>query len=510
MQRLPEATAFGPQYLTYVLWGITPEGRARNLGELIARGGKAKLKATVPLQDFGLIVTAEPYFAVTVPSFAVVAENVITTATMGRISALEVQFELFQQGHYEQVSVNLGDARVPAELKQARLAVEVARRSGAESYAGDSFAKARQSLDQAETYLKRKGNNRKPAIMVAREAAQGAEDARVVAVKRIQEERLAQERQAAADREAAAKRAAAEQAQRAEEATRQQRQAETERAKAEQARQLALAETRTAEAQREAALAARREAESQREAAVAAQREAEKNREAALKARREAEEAERAAAIAKAAAEKERAAALAAAQDAQQQREQAESQRAAALVAAQQAQAQREAAEKERARLAEERNQAIAEKRALRNRLLEQFNSVLETKDTDRGLVLNMGDVLFDTGKFTLRPAARERLSRVAGIFSAYPGLNLEIEGHTDSTGSDELNQRLSEQRAGEVTRYLADQKIASGRMQTRGFGKTRPVSGNDSAEGRQRNRRVEIVVSGEVIGVNLQDAVKD
>jgi outer membrane protein OmpA-like peptidoglycan-associated protein len=141
---------------------------------------------------------------------------------------------------------------------------------------------------------------------------------------------------------------------------------------------------------------------------------------------------------------------------------------------------------------------------ALRAQLLEQFNRILDTRDTQRGLVINMADVLFDTGKFDLRPIAREKLARLAGIVLAHPGLNLDIEGHTDSTGSDELNQKLSDQRANSVRKYLIEQGLPETSLIAVGFGKSMPVADNSTAAGRQQNRRVEIIVSGEVIGTKI------
>jgi outer membrane protein OmpA-like peptidoglycan-associated protein len=173
---------------------------------------------------------------------------------------------------------------------------------------------------------------------------------------------------------------------------------------------------------------------------------------------------------------------------------------------AQDAQAKAEAAA---LRAKEEAAQAEAEKarlaaETLRSQLLEQFNRILDTRDSVRGLVVNLGDVLFDTGKFDLRPIAREKLARLSGIVLAHPGLNLEIEGHTDSTGSDELNQKLSEQRAGAVRSYLLEQALPEANLTAAGFGKTMPVADNATAAGRQQNRRVEIIVSGQVIGVKI------
>ena len=154
------------------------------------------------------------------------------------------------------------------------------------------------------------------------------------------------------------------------------------------------------------------------------------------------------------------------------------------------------------------RQQAESEKQQLRQQLLEQLNAVLETKDTDRGLVVTMADVLFDTGKYELRPAAREKLAKLAGIVIAHPGLKLAAEGHTDSTGSPEFNQTLSVKRAEAVEDYLASQGLAGDSLSAAGFGDTRPIAPNNTAAGRQQNRRVELIVSGEVIGTKIGTSV--
>ena len=145
-----------------------------------------------------------------------------------------------------------------------------------------------------------------------------------------------------------------------------------------------------------------------------------------------------------------------------------------------------------------------AEKAELRVQLLKQFNAILQTRDTARGLIVNMSDVLFDTAKYSLRPVAREKLAKVAGIVSGHPGLRLDVEGHTDSVGGDDYNQTLSEQRGESVRDYLTQQGMASSSVTSKGFGKTQPVASNDTAQGRQQNRRVELVISGEVIGTEI------
>jgi outer membrane protein OmpA-like peptidoglycan-associated protein len=160
-------------------------------------------------------------------------------------------------------------------------------------------------------------------------------------------------------------------------------------------------------------------------------------------------------------------------------------------------------AESEQARKAAA-EQAEREKQELRNKLAVQLNLILETRDSARGLIVNISDVLFDTGKYTLRPGAREKLAKVSGIILAYPSLKLEVEGHTDSVGTDEYNMQLSENRANSVRDYLAQQGINTSSIAARGFGKSQPVATNDTAAGRQQNRRVELVVSGDVIGTPI------
>jgi outer membrane protein OmpA-like peptidoglycan-associated protein len=157
---------------------------------------------------------------------------------------------------------------------------------------------------------------------------------------------------------------------------------------------------------------------------------------------------------------------------------------------------------------AAQKAQLEKDKVELRSQLLTQFNVILQTRDTARGLVVNMSDVLFDTGKSTLRQVAREKLAKVAGIVSGHLGLRLDVEGHTDSVGSDEYNQQLSEQRGISVRDYLLQQGMAVASVTTKGFGKTQPVASNDTADGRQQNRRVELVISGEVIGTVIATTI--
>ncbi len=445
-QGLQSASKFGPEYLTYVLWAVSPEGRPVNLGEvLFGQDGKSKLNVTSNLQAFGLIVTAEPYFAVTQPSDVVVMENEVRSDTKGQFEEVEAKYELLKRGQYE-LNVNpdelqpiTTDSRTPLELYEARNAVRIAKWTGAKQYAADSLDKAQVSLQNAEDFQARRGN-KKSEITDAREAVQTAEDARIITVKKIDEERQASELQVSADAEAQAK-------VQADEADRQKKQAETDAAAA---RALTAQNQVTSDAAAAKAQADATQARATSDAAAAQARAASD------------------AALAKAQAETD-----------------------AAKAKAQ--------AETEQARLAGQ--QAENDKATLRARLAQQLNSVLQTRDSARGLIVNMSDVLFDTAKFTLRPGAREKLSKVAGILLAYPGLNIEVDGHTDNVGSDEYNQNLSNQRAESVRAYLVAQGVLTNSVTAKGFGKTQPVGTNDTAAGRQINRRVELVVSGEAIG---------
>jgi outer membrane protein OmpA-like peptidoglycan-associated protein len=475
MEKLQPASRFGPEYLTYVMWAITPEGRATNIGEVLLGGDKSKLNATTELQSFGLIVTAEPYFAVTQPSDVVVMENFVRHDTTGTIEEVDAKYELLQRGQYT-LNVNPSELkpmrlepRVPLELYEARNAVQIARWVGADRYAAETFQKAVEGLQNAEGYLSGK-QGKKPIGTVAREAAQMAEDARIITIKRIEEERLANERAAAAEREARAKGEAEAEARRRAQAEADQKAEAERRARAETERAAAQSETDRVKREAETALAA-------------AQAEAER-----VKRETDAQRAAAQAEIERAAREKAEAEAARAAAVTQQQAAQAETEKA--RLAAQDADRLRQKAETEQAEL--------------RAQLLQQFNAILETRDTARGLIVNMSDVLFDTGKYTLRPGAREKLARVGGIISGHPGLRLEVEGHTDSVGSDDYNQRLSEQRAGSVREYLLQQGLSVNSVSAKGFGKTQPVASNETAAGRQQNRRVELVVSGEVIGVQI------
>ena len=441
-ENVEDATKFGLEYLTYVAWAVSPQGRAVNLGELVLDHGKAHLKAFTELQTFGIIVTAEPYSAVTQPDNMVVMENVFAAGATSE--EITTKYELLRSGTYSSANTHIQDAifgidpKTPLELFEARNAVRIAHIAQADRFAPAILAKAEKQLLQAETAYRQK-QSRNVINAAAREAAQTAEESRVMAVQQKAEEEA--QAQAAAEKKAAEERAA------------------------------------KAQADAEAQARARAEAEAARAQAEAAKAEAQKAAEEAARQQQ--------------AAEKAKAEALA-----QQQ-----------LLAAETDKARQAAAESDKLREQADklREQAEKEKMEMRARLLQQLNSVLATRDTARGLIANMSDVLFKSGSFELLPGARERLAKVSGIVLAYSGLKLQVEGHTDSIGSDEYNRRLSEQRAEAVRSYLVQQGINPGAITASGFGKSEPVATNDTPEGRQQNRRVELVVTGNAIG-NVAD----
>jgi outer membrane protein OmpA-like peptidoglycan-associated protein len=444
-ENLEEATKFGLEYLTYVLWAVSPQGRAVNLGEVALNHGNGHVKAISDMQTFGMIVTAEPYFAVTQPGNVVVLENVIPADT--KVENIDARYELLGRGIYSSSNTKIEgaifgiDRKTPLELFEARNAVRIARIALADKYAASIMNKADQQLKGAEDVY-RSGRDKKSVDAAAREVVETAEEARVMAVKQKAEEDA------------------------------------------------------------NAAVAAEKRAALEREAKARADADAETRR------RQEADQARAAAETAKAEAERMKQEAEQAAQDAARQKQEAEQARAAAMEQQQVAQAAAEQAARDRAAAqadAEKARQAAAqaeaEKAQLRAQLLAQLNSILQTRDSARGLIVNMSDVLFDTGSYTLKPGAREKLAKISGIVLAHPGLNLQIEGHTDSVGTDEFNQQLSERRADSVRDFLAEQGVPGSAISARGFGKTQPVASNDTAEGRQRNRRVELVVNGDAIG---------
>jgi outer membrane protein OmpA-like peptidoglycan-associated protein len=479
-EKLEPASRFGREYLTYVLWAITPEGRATNLGEIQVDDANAKVEVTTELQAFGLIVTAEPYFAVTQPSDVVVIENVVRGDTNGTFEVIEAKHELLTRGAYlmnqdaTRLTVKPLEPGSPLDLAQARNAVELARLAGADRFATETFNKAAGLLATAEeARTARRGGN--AIMMAARQAAQTAEDARLVGLTRQEEAYQADQRAAALAREQNALTRAADEG----------------------------ARRRNAEAATQAATAGRLAAEREAGAATDARLAAERDTRTAGEARLAAERDTRTAGEARLAAERDTKIAADGRLDAERARAtDADNARIAAETARAQADAARVAAEaKAQSDATSAAAKAEVDKAALREQLRGQLNVILDTRATARGLIVNLSDVLFDTGRADLKPGAREKLARISGILALHQGLRLEVEGHTDNVGTDDANQRLSERRGESVRAYLVQQGIASSTVGTIGLGEARPVATNDTAVGRQQNRRVELVVSGQSIG---------
>ncbi len=417
-QGLTPANGFGHEYLTYVLWAISPDGRAQNLGEVLPAGTKNNIDVTTALQSFGMIVTAEPYFSVTQPSDVVVLQNVIQNdKTQGVLEKVNAHYSLLPRGTYAETAGSKTVAnpitrneKSPLELFEAYNAVRIAQAAGADKYAADIMASANLDLQNAAAIDGNKKGDRKMEITNAREAVQKAEDARIVTLRK-QADELARNQEDA-----------------------------------------------KVKAQQEAMASQQQAAQSQQQAAQAAL----------------------------------------AAQQAQLDSEKAQAAKAQADAARAQAEAQ---AAEERAK-AMQANKSAEDANAVREKLKAQLNSVLATSETARGLIVNMSDVLFDTGKYTLKPTTQISLAKVAGILQAYPGLKVQVEGYTDSVGGDEYNQKLSENRAGAVKDFLVSQGVSQANITSQGFGKNNPVADNTSASGRAQNRRVNMVVSGDAIGV--------
>jgi outer membrane protein OmpA-like peptidoglycan-associated protein len=406
VDHLPPANGFGQEYLTYVLWAITPDGAPTNLGEVLPSGGsqRVKMDVTVPLQSFGLIITAEPYFAVKVPSDVVVMENhVIEGKTNGVIEHVDAHYTLLPKGLYAQTDGAHSvykpitrDEHSPLELYEAHNAYQIAVLAGADKYSPDIMAQVKTNLTNADAMDMSKHRDEKMEITMAREAVQRSEDARISALRKKETER------------------------------------------------------------RIAEVNARKEAQQQ-----AAQ--------AQLAAQQQALDAERARA-------------------------------AADRAAAERAQAEAEAANASAAAAAARQDVV-----AMREKLRAQLNAVLATQETARGLVVTLGDVLFDTGKSTLKQNAQISLAKVSAILEQYPDLKLQIEGYTDAIGSDAYNLKLSEDRAHSTQAFLVNNGVNPGNVSALGFGKSNPVADNGTASGRAQNRRVEMVVSGPSIGVKTQ-----
>lgn len=385
VSKLPDPSAFGP-FSTYVLWAVTADGRANNIGSIELRGDRGTLETTTPLSQFALVVSAEPHFAVTAPSKFVVLRNLGKYVRGQKVMIAGLTERIDYSSLAPQTVDPKARYKVPADLVQARYALDIARGAEADKYAQGEFSKAAKLLAQAEeAQASRKYSLRKTVPLVAREAVQSAEDAR---------------RRAIIGRQ-----------------------------------------------QAEAAALAAAEEQRRKEAAAAARADAEE------KARIQAE------------------------------------------LAAQEAARQKALAAEEAARRA-----AAEAQRQARADLVARLNRALPTRETERGIVAEIAGVQFSIGAADLDASAREALARFAGIVGVYPSLSFRIEGHTDSTGSYQTNAALSLARAASVRDYLVGQGVSISSIEIEGLGPDRPVADNATSEGRARNRRVEIILSGDLI----------
>ena len=397
---LSPANGFGPEYLTYVLWAISSDGRPQNLGELELSGNKANLDVSSGFQSFGMIVTAEPYYSVSEPSDVIVLQNVFNDKTNGVLQQVNIHYALLPKGLYANTEGAKSEPHpitdrehTPLALFEAHNAARIARETGADQDAPDIMKEVDTDLTNADA--KQASNHRdvKMEFTYAREATQRSEDARLVTL-----------RKQAAAREQADK----------------------------DAKNTAQLDAANSQAQADAAAAAKAQA------------------------------------------------------DAARARAEAEAANARALAAEAQHKAQSSEADAD----------------ATREKLRAQLNAVLATTESARGLIVNMSDVLFDTAKFTLKPGTQVSLAKVATILELYPGLKVQVEGYTDSVGGDDYNQKLSENRANSVHDFLVTNGVPTTNVTAAGFGKNDPVADNGSASGRAQNRRVNLVVSGDAIGV--------
>jgi outer membrane protein OmpA-like peptidoglycan-associated protein len=364
-RKLPPPPTLGPS-LTYVLWSVSPDGRASNLGALTLKGTSASISASTRLSTFGLAVTAEPHYAVTIPSDVAILGAVPPKNFKGKVQPVERSYEVLPRASYQGFPIPKLDpkSKMPMEFLELTYARITAQMVHAASYARESWNKAMQLSNQALTLsTSKKSNDVKQGVSLAREAIQAFEDARVLSMSR-----------AATEREASTQAKLKEQTARAEDAE------------------------------------------------VVIRKATEKAKE-------------------------------------------------------------------------------------IRADMLKQLNGVFPTVDTYQGLMMQLGGINFETGKADLTPAAREKLSLLAGMLSAHPGLMLDIQGYTDNVGSPEANLSLSEARAASLRDFLEAKGIVADKMWAIGFGQEDPIASNDNADGRAKNRRAEIIVWGEALGARLIEA---
>lgn len=440
LNNLEHPQALGAYYTTYLVWAVAPEGQADNLGEMpMARAGESEIEVTTPYQTFGLIVTAEPHGLVKLPSPVIIAENILRKETKGSLQTSQIEYRgdpgsLYVVSSSDGPALN-ADYSTPLSVLGARRAVGIARRAGATQFAESELREAEVKLATLEqSWVHQRGEEKKFSGL-AHDVMRLGEHARQLAVDRAAQASLNAERRAASNTIAQAR---SEAAQARSETAQAQTQAALSQAEAERAKQQA-ADYRAALSRSESELEMARQRVSQ----------------------------------------------------AQTDAERAKANEEVARLQAEHSRLESEQAKRESEQAKRERDEA-------QQRLFVSLSEILETRREARGFIVNLSDVLFDFNKASLKPGAREKLSKLAGILLAYPGsYRLEIEGHTDAVGSEEYNLKLSQERANSVRDYLLQAGLMQNRItSTRGLGKSTPVATNDTPEGRQMNRRVELVIA--------------
>ena len=417
VKSLPAPQTIGAEFLTYVVWAISPGGLGTNLGELSLERGEGRLRTQTDLQSFGLIVTAEPFYSTTTPSDTIVLENALLPNEKRSPVLTSVDTRFIPRGQYK-VGAELGEVKpftfeagVPLDVYQARNALLIGKRTGTDKFVPEGYQSGQALLSKAEEAYY--GGDAKASTAKAREAVQVMGDAIRLSLERQDTLRSDLISRAADDRV-----------------------------------RRATATTEDAERRMQEAL---------------------QKQSAAEKATREAEE------------------------------KRANAEDAMRLAVDERRRAQQDAIEARQVA-----QKLVQEQHQLRDLLVERLNQVLATEDTDRGLVVKLSDILFDPGKFTLKQETKVILARIAGILSWAPGIAVQVEGHTDNTGDAAKNQQLSEQRAAAVGNFLVEQGMPASNISSIGYGETRPIAANNTREGRDQNRRVELVLSGEMIGARV------
>jgi outer membrane protein OmpA-like peptidoglycan-associated protein len=498
-ENLPPATLFAGDVTSYVVWAVARDGAVENLGELIVRKPKGSAEFRAGQKEFAVLVTAEPFPLVLKPSELVVFASVAPPVKKARSTPVTLSNLVPAPAvGNPQIGRMTYSGEEPLDLLQARGVLDQAQRIGADKYNPDAIREATTTLAQATNSYK--AGREKLGVDYARRSLSlsstairdtqrrlAEEAAAAAAARRAAEMQSLEQQRTAAQQEAATAQAQALSA-------REQALTAREQAAAAQA-QLALSQQQAAAAQQQAAAAQQQMTllqqqaqQAQAESAAAQERAAAAglSAEAADKARREADEARRNA---------ESLASQATAARAEAERASAQAAAAAAALDAQRQQLEEQVgeAEAENARLRAERND-------LQARLTGALSEVAEISQTARGVVVNLPDILFDINKATLKPSAQVAMGKLAGIVSVFPDINLRVEGHTDSTGTDAINDRLSHDRANAVVAFLRGQGVAARRMTAEGYGSRLPRADNSTVEGRAKNRRVEIILAEGVI----------